>query len=101
VPLKVEKESRFYDFSWQNSSKNPLLIVLTSKNRVLIIQNDTLVSTLMLSEREELFSIVATRKGFCTGGGGKCLSIYELDKSFTPNLVLGSSAKSSPEHSGE
>lgn len=55
----------------------------------------------MLTEREELFSIVATRKGFCTGGSGKCLSIYELDKSFTPNLVLGSAAKSSPEHTGE
>jgi hypothetical protein len=68
--------------------------VLTSKNRVLIIQNDTLVNTLLLTEKEELYSIVATRKGFCAGGGGKCLSIYELDKSFTPNLVLGSSAKS-------
>ncbi len=53
-----------------------MLIVLTSKNKVLIIQNDTLVHTIVLAEKEELFSIVATRKGFCTGGSGKSLSIY-------------------------
>lgn len=76
-----------------------MLIVLTSKNKVLIIQNDTLVHSIVLAEKEELFSIVATRKGFCTGGSGKNLSIYELDKAFTPNLLLGSAPKPC-EHGG-
>lgn len=76
VPLKIEKESRFYDFSWQNSPKNPLLFVLTNKNKLLVIQNDTLVHTLFLTERDEFFSVVATKKGFCLGGANKCLSIY-------------------------
>ena len=48
VPLKVEKESRFYDFSWQSTPKNSVLVVLTSRNRVLVIQNETLVQTLQL-----------------------------------------------------
>jgi hypothetical protein len=52
VPLKIEKESRFYDFSWQNNAKNPLLLVLTNSNKILIIQNDTLVHTIHLTEKE-------------------------------------------------
>jgi hypothetical protein len=93
VPLKIEKESRFYDFSWQSSAKNPLLIVLTNKNKLLIIQNDTLVHTLFLMEKEELYSVVAIKKGFCVGGANKCLSIYEMDKTFAHNLVLGNTSK--------
>jgi hypothetical protein len=49
VPLKIEKENRFYDLSWQNNSKNPLLFVLTNKNKVLIIQGDALVHTINLA----------------------------------------------------
>ena len=54
VPLKIEKENRFYDLSWQNAAqtKNPLLFVLTNKNKVLIIQGDSLVSTIELGEKE-------------------------------------------------
>lgn len=50
VPLKVEKENRFLDLSWQScsNSKNPLMFVLGQKNRVLIIQGDSLVSTISL-----------------------------------------------------
>jgi hypothetical protein len=78
VPLKVEKENRFYDLSWQNmtQSKSPILFVLTSRNKVLVIQGDSLVSSIELSGKEELFSIKALRKGFCVGGGNKILSIY-------------------------
>lgn len=70
VPLKVEKESRFYDMSWQctyvsaqgtslwqgsaNNAKNPLLFVLTGKNKLLIIQNDTLINTIVLGEKDAL-----------------------------------------------
>lgn len=53
-----------------------MLIVLTNKNKILIIQNDTLVHTLFLTEKEEFFSVAATKKGFCVGGSNKCLSIY-------------------------
>lgn len=51
VSLKIEKESRFYDYSWQSygQNKNSMLIVLTSNNKVLIIQNDTLVQTIFLT----------------------------------------------------
>jgi hypothetical protein len=51
VPLKIEKENRFYDLSWQNAAqtKIPLLFVLTNKNKVLVIQGDTLVSTIELT----------------------------------------------------
>lgn len=95
VPLKIEKENRFYDLSWQNAAqtKNPLLFVLTNKNKVLVIQGDTLVSTIELTEKEELFSIKALKKGFCVGGGNKILSIYEIDKTFNHTLTLGSSHK--------
>jgi hypothetical protein len=51
VPLKVEKESRFYDLSWQHTAKIPTLFVLTSKNKMLVIQNDTLVHTIFLTEK--------------------------------------------------
>ena len=68
--------------------------MLTNKNKVLVIQGDVLVSTVELTEKEELFSIKALKKGFCVGGGNKILSIYEIDKSFSHTLVLGSSHKS-------
>lgn len=45
--------------------------------------------------------MVATRKGFCVGGANKCLSIYEMDKTFAYNLVLGSPSKSSLDHMNE
>lgn len=96
--MKVEKENKFYDFSWQTNAKNPILIVLTSKNKILLIQNDSLVHTLQLTEKEELYSVVATKKGFCVGGSNKCLSLYELDKSFNHNLLLGSVPKPSMTH---
>lgn len=77
--------------SWQNNTKNPILFVLTNRNNILLIQNDTLIHTLNLPEIDELFSIRATRKGFCVGGNNRALLIYELDKSYTPNLILGGS----------
>lgn len=95
MPLKTEKESRFYDLSWQNTNKNPILFVLTSRNTILLIQNDTLIHTLSLPEHEELYAIKSTKRGFCVGGTNKALSIYELDKAFTPNLILGGSSKNS------
>ena len=77
--------------SWQSNSKNPILFVLTNKNNVLLIQNDSLIHTINLYEVDELFSIRATRKGFCVGGNNRTLLIYELDKSYNPNLILGGS----------
>ena len=44
-------------------------------------------------DHDELFSIKATKKGFCVGGNNRSLSIYELDKTFTPNLLIGGSSK--------
>ncbi len=75
------------------SQKNPILFVLTNKNTILLIQNDTLTHTIPLMDHDELFSIKATKKGFCVGGNNRSLSIYELDKSFTPNLLIGGSSK--------
>jgi len=77
------------------------LIVLTSKNKILLIQNDSLVQTLQLAEKEELYSVVATKKGFCVGGSNKCLSLYELDKSLNHNLLLGSAPKPLISHLNE
>jgi len=45
--------------------------------------------------------VVAIKKGFCVGGANKCLSIYEMDKSFSHNLVLGNTTKPSFEHLNE
>ncbi len=78
-----------------------MLIVLTNKNKVLLIQNDTLIQTLFLTDKEELYSVVATRRGFCVGGANKCLSLYELDKSLTQTLVLGSVSKPAIDHLAE
>lgn len=50
--------------------------MLTNKNNILLIQNDTLVHTINLMDHDELFSIRATKKGFCVGGSNKSLSIY-------------------------
>lgn len=69
---------------------------MTDKNKVLVIQGDTLVSTINLTEKEDLFSIKALKKGFCVGGTNKILSIYELDKSFNHTLTLGSTSKNVP-----
>lgn len=69
------------------------MFVLTNKNAILLIQNDTLTHTISLSDHDELFSIRATKKGFCVGGSSRSLSIYELDKSFVPNLIIGGSSK--------
>lgn len=81
--------------SWQSSPsiKNPLLFVLANKNKILIIQDNNLVSTIELTEKEEFYSIKALKKGFCVGGVNKILSIYEIDKNFTPTLIIGSSGK--------
>jgi len=48
-----------------------------------------------------LFSIRALKKGFCVGGQNKVLSIYELDKTFSHNLVLGSNVALSKSSSKE
>lgn len=77
--------------SWQTHSKNPILFVLTNRNNILLIQNDSLIHTINLYEVDELFSIRATRKGFCVGGSNRTLLIYELDKTYSPNLILGGS----------
>ena len=50
MPLKTEKESRFYDMSWQTYNKNPMLFVLTNKNNILLIHNDSLIHTVNLPE---------------------------------------------------
>ena len=49
VPLKTEKEKRFYDFSWQQNCKNPIFFVLANQNTILLLQNDTLIHTINLS----------------------------------------------------
>lgn len=48
VPLKTEKESRFYDFAWATTAKSATLMVLMAGNKVLFLHNETLVSTLQL-----------------------------------------------------
>ena len=60
-----------------------------------------MVHTIFLAEKEEFYSVVAIKKGFCVGGANKCLSIYEMDKSFSHNLVLGSASKGSLDHINE
>ncbi len=40
-----------------------------------------------------MYSIKATKKGFCVGGSSKHILLYELDKSFMHNLVMGSNQK--------
>lgn len=52
-----------------------------------------MIHTINLGDHDELFSIRATKKGFCVGGNNRALSIYELDKAFTPNLIIGGSSK--------
>ena len=44
---------------------------------------------------------MAIKKGFCVGGANKCLSIYEMDKTFAHNLILGNTSKPNYEHLNE
>lgn len=48
VPLKTEKESRFYDFAWTATSKSATLMVLMAGNKVLFLHNEVLVNTVTL-----------------------------------------------------
>ena len=66
---------------------------MTSRNRVLVIQNEALVQTLQLGEKEELHSLVATRRGFVVGGANRVLSVYELDRAFNANMLISTVGK--------
>ncbi|CAM6002248.1 unnamed protein product [Sphagnum balticum] len=39
VPLKTEKENRFYDFAWATTSKSATLMLLMAGNKVLFLHN--------------------------------------------------------------
>ena len=85
IPLKTEKENKFYDFDWTTFAKVSTLLVLSSGNKVLVIQNDVLVHTVVLDEKEEMVSIASIKKGFVVGGNSNTLHIYEMDKLFSLN----------------
>jgi|JI6StandDraft_1071083.scaffolds.fasta_scaffold38414_2 WD40 repeat protein len=76
-------------------------MVLMGGNKVLFLHNETLVNTITLEEKNEMFSIAATKKGFVVGGAGKTISIYDIDKSFNVVNSVTVGNKSTPNNNDE
>jgi len=70
-------------------------------NKVLFLHNETLVNTIALEEKNEMYSIATTKKGFVVGGAGKTLSIYDIDKSFNVLNSVTVGNKATPTNNDE